>query len=44
MIVPEALQAIQALRQATDEGGVPSTGLGLIHPRASQINGCCHLR
>jgi len=39
-IVPGAMQAIQALHSATEKGGVPSTTLGLVHLRASQINGC----
>jgi len=40
MILPDAMQAIQALHSATQKGGVPSTTLGLVHLRASQINGC----
>jgi AhpD family alkylhydroperoxidase len=40
MILPDAMQAIQALQSATEKGGVPSTTLGLVHLRASQINGC----
>jgi AhpD family alkylhydroperoxidase len=40
MILPEAVQAIQALNSATHKGGVPSTTLGLVHLRTSQINGC----
>jgi AhpD family alkylhydroperoxidase len=39
-IVPGAMQAIQALHSAAEKGGVPSTTLGLVHLRASQINGC----
>jgi AhpD family alkylhydroperoxidase len=39
-IIPEAMQAIQALNQATYQGGVPVTTLALMHLRASQINGC----
>ena len=39
-IIPDAMQAIQALQSATEKGGVPSTTLGLVHLRASQINGC----
>jgi AhpD family alkylhydroperoxidase len=39
-IIPEAMQAIQALNQATYQGGVPGTTLALMHLRASQINGC----
>jgi AhpD family alkylhydroperoxidase len=40
MIIPEALQALLALNTATEKGGVPPTTLGLVHLRASQINGC----
>jgi len=40
MILPDAMQAIQALQAATENGGVPATTLGLVHLRASQINGC----
>lgn len=40
MIVSDAMKAIQALQASTQDGGVPSTTLGLINLRASQINGC----
>ena len=40
MIIPEAMQAIQALNAATQQGGVPEPTLALVHLRASQINGC----
>jgi AhpD family alkylhydroperoxidase len=40
MIVPDAMQALLALGQAAEKGGVPSRTLGLVHLRASQINGC----
>lgn len=40
MILPGAMQSIQALHKAILEGGVPQTILELIHLRASQINGC----
>jgi AhpD family alkylhydroperoxidase len=40
MILPDAMPALQALHSATQKGGVPSTTLGLVHLRASQINGC----
>ena len=40
MILPDAMLAIQALQSATATGGVPSATLGLVHLRASQINGC----
>ncbi len=40
MILPDAMQAIQALHSAKGKGGVQKTTLDLIHLRASQINGC----
>src|SRR4051794_30351989 len=40
MILPDAMQAIMALNTATEKGGVPAMTLGLVHLRASQINGC----
>ncbi|WEX74554.1 carboxymuconolactone decarboxylase family protein [Sinorhizobium numidicum] len=40
MIVPEAMQALQALGASTEKGGLPELTLGLVHLRASQINGC----
>ena len=40
MIFPEAMQALQALKAATDKGGVSPKTLSLIELRASQINGC----
>lgn len=40
MIVPEALQALQALGASAEKGGVSSRTIGLVHLRASQINGC----
>jgi len=40
MIIPDAMKAIQALNAATQQGGVPPATLGLVHLRASQINGC----
>ena len=39
-IIPDAMKAIQALNAATEQGGVPPATLGLVHLRASQINGC----
>jgi AhpD family alkylhydroperoxidase len=39
-IIPDAMQAIQALQAATGQGGLPPATLGLVHLRASQINGC----
>ncbi|SRR6266702_7006760 len=40
MIVPDAMQALHALNAATEKASVPATTLGLVHLRASQINGC----
>lgn len=39
-IIPEAMEAIQALTKSAQQGGVPGATLGLVHLRASQINGC----
>ena len=38
-IVPDAMQALLALGKSVEKG-VPSRTLGLVHLRASQINGC----
>jgi AhpD family alkylhydroperoxidase len=40
MIIPEALQAIQALTAAAQKGDVSPKTLALVHLRASQLNGC----
>lgn len=40
MIVPDAMQALQALGTSAEKGGVPSGTIGLVQLRASQINGC----
>ena len=40
MVIPEAMQALQALAKSAEHGGVPLRTLGLVHLRASQINGC----
>ena len=40
MIVPVVMQALQALAEAAEKGGVPPRTLGLAHLGASQINGC----
>jgi AhpD family alkylhydroperoxidase len=40
MIVPGALQALQALGKSSEQGAVPMATIGLIQLRASQINGC----
>lgn len=39
-LLPEAMQALQALPAAAYKGGVPAPTLALVHLRASQINGC----
>lgn len=40
MIVPDAMQAMNALHASAQKGGVPSRTLALVELRASQINGC----
>ncbi len=40
MLIPEAMQALMALSNASETAGVPARTLGLVHLRASQINGC----
>jgi AhpD family alkylhydroperoxidase len=40
MIVPDAMKALFALGASAEKGGVPARTIGLIHLRASQINGC----
>ena len=40
MIVPGAMEAIQALGKCAEQSGVPARTIGLVHLRASQINGC----
>jgi AhpD family alkylhydroperoxidase len=40
LVIPEAMTAIQALIASTQKGGVDEKTLGLVHLRASQINGC----
>jgi AhpD family alkylhydroperoxidase len=40
MIVPGALEALQALGEAGSHGGLPERTIDLVHYRASQINGC----
>ena len=39
-VLPDAVPAIMALKSASEQGGVPPATLGLVHLRASQINGC----
>ena len=40
IILPDAMQGIQNLYKAMNQGGVPQQTLELVHLRASQINGC----
>ena len=40
MVLPDVMQPIQALNEATSKGGVPQTTLDLVHLRVSQVNGC----
>ena len=40
MIVPDAVQVLQALSKYGEKGGVPSRTIALVELRASQINGC----
>ena len=40
MIIPGAMQAMQALAAAAEKSGVPQRTRELVHLRASQINGC----
>jgi AhpD family alkylhydroperoxidase len=40
MILPDALQALQALAKSTKKSGVPLRTLALVELRASLINGC----
>jgi AhpD family alkylhydroperoxidase len=40
MILPEAMKALHSLGASAEKGGVPRRTLGLVHLRASQINGC----
>lgn len=39
-ILPDALQALQALNKSTEDKGVPFVLHQMVHLRASQINGC----
>ena len=40
LIIPEAMQAMYALAKAAEKKGLPEKTIGLVHLRASQINGC----
>jgi AhpD family alkylhydroperoxidase len=39
-VVPDAMQALQALGKAVQKSGVPAKTIELVNLRASQINGC----
>jgi AhpD family alkylhydroperoxidase len=39
-IITSAMPALNALKKASEEGGVPPATLALVELRASQINGC----
>jgi AhpD family alkylhydroperoxidase len=39
-IPPDAIRPILALRAIPEKAGLPATTHGLVHLRASQINGC----
>jgi AhpD family alkylhydroperoxidase len=39
-IIPEAMQALLALGKVAERGGLSPRMIGLVHLRASQINGC----
>jgi AhpD family alkylhydroperoxidase len=40
MLLPDAMQALMALNSALEKSGLSPTILGLVHLRASQVNGC----
>jgi AhpD family alkylhydroperoxidase len=40
LLLPEAMPAMMALKNAVEKGGVPNKTLELVHLRVSQINGC----
>ncbi len=40
VLVPDAMKALWALGASAEKGGMPARTLGLVHLRASQINGC----
>ena len=40
MVIPEAMEPLQALGTVVQNGSVPARTLGLVHLRTSQINGC----
>ena len=40
VVLPDTMQAVNALYKAVHTAGVPKQALELVHLRASQINGC----
>jgi AhpD family alkylhydroperoxidase len=40
VVLPDAMEPIQALFKAISTGGVPQSTLELVHLRTSQVNGC----
>jgi AhpD family alkylhydroperoxidase len=40
MVLPGAMESIQGLIKATNQGNVPQSTLELVHLRVSQVNGC----
>jgi alkylhydroperoxidase family enzyme len=40
LVIPGALEALQALAKAVEKGGVPKRTVELVHLRVSQMNGC----
>lgn len=40
LLIPGAMQALQALASSVERSGLPANTIELIHLRASQINGC----
>jgi AhpD family alkylhydroperoxidase len=40
MLLPGVIEHLQALSAITEKSGLPAKTLGLVHMRASQINGC----
>lgn len=40
MLIPGAMDALMAFGKSAENGGLPRKTIGLVHLRASQINGC----
>lgn len=40
MLIPDAVQSLQVLANVAEKSGVDAKVMGLVHLRASQINGC----